>query len=139
MSPGFWPDLGSGGEPEGLHFTGILSSDDEFREDVARGGIQEKFRQALAHGIGDDQLRGWDSRPDGAQPGAERRPRSALRKGDGQVSKQSLADDSRLDEDVVGVQLAPDGVAVFEATRDGKVLSCRCGGAAASCPDIQKW
>jgi hypothetical protein len=27
--------------------------------------------------------------------------------------KQSLADDSRLDEDVVGVQLAPDGVAVF--------------------------
>ena len=112
MSPGFWPDLGSGGEPEGLHFTGVLSSDDEFREDVARGGIQEKFRQALAHGIGDDQLRGWDSRPDGAQPGAEGVP-DALRKGDGQVLKQSLADDSRLDEDVVGVQLAPDGVAVF--------------------------
>jgi hypothetical protein len=27
--------------------------------------------------------------------------------------KQSLADDSRLDEDVVGVELAPDGVAVL--------------------------
>ena len=37
----------------------------------------------------------------------------ALREGDGQVLKQSLTDDSRLDEDVVGVQLAPDGVAVF--------------------------
>ena len=74
------------------------------------GRRQEKFRQALAHGIGDDELRGWDSRPDGAPPGAEVVP-DALRKGDGQVLRQSLAADSRLDEDLVGVQLAPDGVA----------------------------
>ena len=36
-SPGFWPDLCSGGEPECLHFTGILPFADEFREAVACG------------------------------------------------------------------------------------------------------
>ena len=36
-----------------------------------------------------------------------------MRERDGQVLKQSLADDGRLDEDVVGVELAPNGVAVF--------------------------
>ena len=71
-----------------------------------------------------------DAGPDGAQPGAESVP-DALREGDGQVLKQSLTDDSRLDEDVVGVQLAPDGVAV-PGRRAMEVL-CRCGGAAASC------
>ena len=35
VSPGFWPNLGSGGEPECLHFIGVLSFDDEFREAVA--------------------------------------------------------------------------------------------------------
>ena len=43
VSPTFWPDLGSGCEPEGLHLTGVLSFDDEFRESIACGGIQEKF------------------------------------------------------------------------------------------------
>jgi len=71
VSPTFWPDLGSGCEPEGLHLTGVLSFDDEFRESIACGGIQEKFRQALAQRIGHDQLRGRDAGPDGAQPGAE--------------------------------------------------------------------
>ena len=46
------------------------------------------------------------------QPGAESVP-DALREGDGQVVKQSLTDDSRLDE-MVGVQLAPDGVAYLK-------------------------
>ena len=64
----------------------------------------------MAQGTGHDQLRGRDPGPDGAQPGAEGVP-DALREGDGQVLKQSLTDNSRLDEDVVGVQLAPDGVA----------------------------
>jgi hypothetical protein len=50
------PNLGSGGEPERLHLIGVLSFDDEFREDVGCGGIQEKFRHALAQGIGHDQL-----------------------------------------------------------------------------------
>ncbi len=50
------PNLGSGCEPECLHFIGVLSFDDEFREDVGWGGIQEKFRHALAQGIGHDQL-----------------------------------------------------------------------------------
>src|SRR5271163_4966070 len=112
-SPGFRQNSGSGGQTEGLHFVGVLSFDDEFREDVAWGGIQEKFRQALAQGIGHDQLRGWDAGPNGAQPGAERVP-DELREGDGQILKQSLAYDTRLDEDVVGVELAFDGVAVFE-------------------------
>ena len=93
------PNLGSGGEPEHLHLIGVLSFDDEFREDVGCGGIQEEFRHALAQGIGHDQLRGRDAGPDGAQPGAESVP-DALREGDGQVLKQSLTDDSRLDEDV---------------------------------------
>ena len=106
------PGLRSGGEPECLHFIGVLSFGDEFREDVAWSGIQEKFRQALAQGVGHDQLRGRDAGPDGAQPGAEGVP-DTLREGDGQVLKQSLADDGCLDEDVVSVQLAPDGVAVF--------------------------
>ena len=55
-----------------------------------------------------------------------------LREGDGQVLKQSLADDTRLDEDVVGVELALDGVAVFER-RAMEMLIAACGGAAASC------
>ena len=38
----------SGGEAEGLHFVGVLSFGDEFREDGAFGGIQEKFGEALA-------------------------------------------------------------------------------------------
>ena len=50
------PNPGSGGEPERLHLIGVLSFDDEFREDVGCGGIQEKFRHALAQGIGHDQL-----------------------------------------------------------------------------------
>ena len=49
-------NLGSGGEPEHVHLIGVLSFDDEFREDVGCGGIQEKFRHALAQGIGHDQL-----------------------------------------------------------------------------------
>ena len=103
-SPVFCRHFGSGGEPEGLHSIGVLSFDDEFREAVARGGIQEKFRHAVAQGIGHDQLGGRDARPDGAQPGAEGGP-DALREGDGQVLKQSLTDDSRLDEDVVACSL----------------------------------
>ena len=101
----FWPNPGSGGEPECLHLIAVLSFDDEFREAVAWGGIQEKFRHALAQGIGHDQLGGRNAGPDGAQPGTEGGP-DALREGCGQVLKQSLTDDSRLDEDVVGVQLA---------------------------------
>ena len=111
VSPEFWRNLGSGGETESLHPIGILSFDDEFREAVAQGGIQEKFRHALAQRIGHDQLGGRDAGADGSQPGAEGVP-DTLRKGDGQVLKQSLADHRRLDEDMVGVQLAPDGVAV---------------------------
>jgi hypothetical protein len=38
----------SGGEAEGLHFVGVLSFGDEFREDGGFGGIQEKFWEALA-------------------------------------------------------------------------------------------
>ncbi len=38
----------SGGEAEGLHFVGVLSFGDEFREDGALGYIQEKFGEALA-------------------------------------------------------------------------------------------
>ena len=38
----------SGGEAEGVHFVGVLSFGDEFREDGALGSIQEKFGQSLA-------------------------------------------------------------------------------------------
>src|ERR1700721_1789687 len=52
LSPGFCRNFGSGCEPECLHFIGVLSFDDEFHEDVACGGIQEKFGQAVAQGTG---------------------------------------------------------------------------------------
>ena len=47
-SPGFAQNFGSCGEAEGLHLVGVLTFDDEFREDVGLIGIQEKFRKALA-------------------------------------------------------------------------------------------
>src|SRR5271166_5378659 len=47
-SRGFAHKFGSCGEAEVLHLVGILTFGDEFREDVVFGGIQEKFRQALA-------------------------------------------------------------------------------------------
>src|ERR1700730_16688335 len=75
----------------------------EFRRNSGR-----RWRRALAT----TSSEGGDAGPDGAQPGAEGVP-DALREGDGEVLKQSLTDDRRLDEDVIGVQLAPDGVAVF--------------------------
>jgi len=59
-----------------------------------------------------------------------------LRERDGQVLKQSVADDGRLDEDVVSVELAPDGVAV-SATRGGGA-GCRLA-ARRVMSDIQKW
>jgi hypothetical protein len=48
VSPGFAQSFGSGGEAEGLHFVGVLSFDDEFGEDVALVGIEEKFGHSLA-------------------------------------------------------------------------------------------
>jgi len=47
-SPGFAREFGLCGEAEVLHLVGVLTVDDEFREDVVFGGIREKFRQALA-------------------------------------------------------------------------------------------
>jgi hypothetical protein len=47
-SPGFAQNFGSWGEAESLHVIGVLTFDDEFREDVGLVGIQEKFRKALA-------------------------------------------------------------------------------------------
>ena len=56
---------------------------------------------------------GGNAGTNGAQPGTEGAP-DELREGDGEVLKQSLADEPCLDEDVVGVELALDVVAVFE-------------------------
>ena len=39
VSPVFCRNFGSGCEPECLHFIGVLSFDDEFREDVVCGGM----------------------------------------------------------------------------------------------------
>jgi hypothetical protein len=47
-SRGFADDFASSGEPEGLHLIGVLTIGDEYREDVAFGGIQQKFREGLA-------------------------------------------------------------------------------------------
>jgi hypothetical protein len=41
-SPGFAHGFGSCGEAEVLHLAGVLTIDDEFREDSALGGIQPK-------------------------------------------------------------------------------------------------
>ena len=90
----------SGGETEGLHFVGVLSFGDEFREDGAFWGIQEKFGEALGLRGGDDELGGRDTGANGSQPSAERAP-DEPGMGNGEVLKQSLADDAGLDEDVV--------------------------------------
>ena len=50
----------------------------------------------------------------------------------GEILKQSLADDAGLDEDVISVKLALDVVAGTRARYDGEA-DCRCCGAAASC------
>jgi hypothetical protein len=47
-SPGFAQNFGSCGEVEGLHLVGVLTFDDEFREDVGLVGTQQKFWKALA-------------------------------------------------------------------------------------------
>ena len=63
--------------------------------------------------MGNNQL-GWrNARTDGSQPGAEGVPHERG-KADRQVLKQSLANDASLDEDMIGVELAFDGVAVVE-------------------------
>ena len=49
----------------------------------------------------------------GSQPGAERVP-DELAMSNGEMLKQSLADDAGLDEDVISVKLALDVVAVLE-------------------------
>ena len=55
VSPGFGPNLGSGCEPERLHFIGVLSFDDEFREDVAVAEFRRNsgmlWRRALAQPV----------------------------------------------------------------------------------------
>src|SRR3984957_20722059 len=56
---------------------------------------------------------GGNAGTNGAQPGTEGAP-DELREGDGEVLKLSLTDEPCLDEDVVGVKLALDVVAVFE-------------------------
>src|SRR5208283_546780 len=111
-SPGFAQNFGSCGEVEGLHLVGVLTFGDEFREDVGLVGIQQKFRKALAWRGGDDKLGGRDARANGAQPGPEGVP-DELGIRDREVVKQSMADDACLDEDVVGVELALDAVAVL--------------------------
>src|SRR5256885_4234044 len=60
-----------------------------------------------------DHVRRLDAWADGSSPGAGGVPYS-LREGRGQILQQSLADDAGLDEDMVGVNLAFDGVAVLE-------------------------
>ena len=47
-SLGFAQDFLSSCELEALHFIGIRSFGEEFREDVAFWGIQEEFRKPLA-------------------------------------------------------------------------------------------
>ena len=107
------PVSDSRGQAEHLHFIGVLPFGDEFREGIAFGGIQEKFRQALAQRVGHHELGGRDAGADGAQPGAEGLP-DELRKSDREVLQQSLTDDARLDEDMISVDFAFDGSAVLE-------------------------
>jgi hypothetical protein len=47
-SLGFAQNFRSSCELEALHFIGIRSSGEEFREDVVFRGIQEEFRKPLA-------------------------------------------------------------------------------------------
>jgi len=55
-SLGFARNVLSSGELEALHFIGIRSFGEEFREDVVFRGIQEKFRKPLAKRGCDDEF-----------------------------------------------------------------------------------
>jgi hypothetical protein len=75
--------------------------------------IQEKFWQALAQRIGNNQL-GWrNAGTDSSQPGAEGVP-DERGKGHCQVLKQPLAENAGLNEDMIGMGVAFDGVAVLD-------------------------
>ena len=111
VSPGFGPISAQEASRNTCIFS-VFCRSMRIREDVGCGGIQEEFRHALAQGIGHDQLRGR-YRPGRTVRSQEPKAyQTRCGKATARVLKQSLTDDSRLDEDVVGVQLAPDGVAV---------------------------
>ncbi len=74
--------------------------------------IQEKCGQALAHRSGNNQLGRWDANSNGSQPGAKRAPHKRG-KDHRQVMRQTLTDDTGLNEYVIRMRLAFDGVAVF--------------------------
>ena len=74
-------------------------------------GTQEKFRERVAKRGSHDQFRGRESRANRAQPRAEGTPHELGEFG-GQILKQSLRDDARVNEEMVGVDLAFDGISI---------------------------
>jgi len=73
--------------------------------------MQEKCGEALAHRGGNNQFGRWNAGTNGAKPGAKRAPHKR-RKDHRQVVKQALTDDTGLNEYVIRMGLAFDGVAV---------------------------
>ena len=62
------PRFELGAQSEQLEALEVLPFADEFREDIGFPGIHKKFRQALAQGVGHDELGRRNSRADGPQP-----------------------------------------------------------------------
>src|SRR5271163_4052035 len=75
--------------------------------------IQEKFRKALAQRGGDDQLGGRNAGADSSQPGAEGLPYHLGECG-GEILKQTLSDDTGLDEEMIGVEFSFDEIAIVK-------------------------
>ena len=105
-------DFSSRANPEHLHPIRVLSIDDEFREGMVLWGTQEKYREGIAQRGRYDQLRRRNSGAKGAEPRAEGSPHEPGH-GGGQILKQSLRDDARVNEQVVGADLALDGIAIL--------------------------
>ena len=98
------------GATQGMGELGIGAAAQEFMQVRRVGGIGEIFRQCIAQGGGGDELGTTETGTDGAQSGTERRPHFA-RVFDREILLQTLSDPAELDVQVVGSDLAADGVA----------------------------
>ena len=66
----------------------------------------------MAERICNDKFRWWDARAYGSEPGAEGGP-NEIGEGDRKILKQTLSDDSGLDENMIGADFAFDLVPII--------------------------
>ena len=87
-------------------------------------GSGDKFREAVAQGAGDDELRGAVRGTHGAQPGADVAPDQSRVEG-GEALEQALGDEADLDVAVIGGEFSADGRAVGRGLVMEELVACR--------------